>query len=46
VAALLATANFQPARLVGSGAIYDVEVHEKSDDKTSNPLILPPGTLA
>jgi hypothetical protein len=28
--ALLASVNFQPVRLVGSGNIYDVEVYEKS----------------
>lgn len=29
LSALLATAHFRPSRLVGSGTIYDVEVHEK-----------------
>ena len=27
---LLASVNFQPVRLVGSGNIYDVEVYEKN----------------
>ena len=28
---LLAAVNFRPARLVGSGNIYDVEVYEKTE---------------